>query len=433
MDETDSDTAASRHVRVRAAVDAIARGEMVLVIDDHDRENEADLVIAAQAMTPTKLNFMVKHGRGLVCAPLESRRLDVLGLRDMVPEGNDPLGTRFTIAVDLDVPGSTGISADDRAATIRALADPVTRAGSLRTPGHVFPLRYAEGGVLTRRGHTEASVDLARLAGLTPAAAICEVLADDGTMLRGAAVDRFAAQHGLAVVSIDELVAYRRENEPLRVVEPAADGPVRTTVKRVVETVLPTPHGTWRALGYSDSVTGAEHLALVYGEIDASRPVPVRMHSECLTGDVIGSQRCDCGQQLDKAFETIVRAGSGVVIYIGGHEGRGIGLLNKLRAYALQDTGRDTIDANLDLGLPADARRYDQSAAILTNLGIGQVRLLTNNPIKVGALEEYGIDVAEVIPLRVQPTLHSAAYLQTKQRRLGHSLAGVADTQVAIS
>jgi 3,4-dihydroxy 2-butanone 4-phosphate synthase/GTP cyclohydrolase II len=432
MDEVTEETTDIRHARVRAAIDAVARGEMVLVVDDHDRENEVDLVIAAQAMTATKLNFMVKHGRGLVCAPLEGRRLDVLGLRDMVPEGNDPLGTRFTIAVDLDVPGSTGISADDRAATIRALADPGTRATQLRTPGHIFPLRYAEGGVLVRRGHTEASVDLARLAGLTAAAAICEVLAEDGTMLRGAAIDKFAAQHGLVIVSIDELVDYRRLTEPLRVVEPEIKA-ARTSTKRIVETVLPTSTGTWRALGYSDSATGAEHLALVFGELDCSLPVMVRLHSECLTGDVLGSQRCDCGQQLDKAFETIARVGSGVVIYIGGHEGRGIGLLNKLRAYALQDSGRDTIDANLDLGLPADARRYDQSAAILADLGISRVRLLTNNPIKVGALEEFGLEVSEVIPLRVQATLHSAAYLQTKQRRLGHSLPGLDDPRVVVS
>jgi 3,4-dihydroxy 2-butanone 4-phosphate synthase/GTP cyclohydrolase II len=432
MDEDALATGDTRHGRVRAAIDAVARGEMVLVVDDHDRENEVDLVIAAQAMTATKLNFMVKHGRGLVCAPLEGRRLDVLGLRDMVPEGNDPLGTRFTIAVDLDVPGSTGISADDRAATIRALADPATRATQLRTPGHIFPLRYADGGVLVRRGHTEASVDLARLAGLTPAAAICEVLAEDGTMLRGPAVDRFAAQHGLAMVSIEELVAYRRLTEPLRAVEREAVR-ARSSTKRVVETVLPTPTGSWRALGYSDSATGAEHLALVYGEVDGSLPTLVRLHSECLTGDVLGSLRCDCGQQLEKAFEIIARAGSGVVVYIGGHEGRGIGLLNKLRAYALQDAGRDTIDANLDLGLPADARRYDQSAAILMDLGIRQVRLLTNNPIKVGALEEYGVEVSEVIPLRVPPTLHSAAYLRTKQRRLGHSLPGLEDLQAVTS
>jgi 3,4-dihydroxy 2-butanone 4-phosphate synthase/GTP cyclohydrolase II len=339
-----------------------------------------------------------------------------------VPEGIDPLGTRFSLAVDLDLAGHTGISADDRAATIRALADPATTAAQLRTPGHVFPLRYAEGGVLVRRGHTEASVDLARLAGLTSAAAICEILAEDGTMLRGSEVQRFAEKHGLRVVSIADIVQYRREVEPLRVLAPIS-APRRSTVTRIVETSLPTATGLWRAIGYSESSNGAEHLALVLGTPDASEAPIVRLHSECLTGDVLGSQRCDCGQQLERAFEVISRAGSGIVLYIGGHEGRGIGLLNKLKAYALQDTGRDTIDANLDLGLPVDARRYDQSAGILADLGVHRVRLLTNNPEKVGALEELGIEVIQTIPLVVPATLHNVSYLLTKHHRLGHRLA----------
>lgn len=417
------------HADVEAAIAAVARGEVVVVTDDHDRENEADLVVAADAMTPEIMNFFVTHGRGLVCAPMERRRLDALGLRDMVPEGNDPLGTRFTIAVDLEIPGSTGISAADRSATVGALADPATTASMLRTPGHIFPLRYADGGVLVRRGHTEASVDLARLAGRAPAAAICEILAEDGTMLAGASVREFAEKHGLVLVSIEQLVAYRRATEPLRVVE--REQAVRDTVKRVVQTSLPTDHGTWQAVGYRDMVTGAEHLALVLGDVQ-SVPAPlVRLHSECLTGDVLGSHRCDCGQQLEKSFQTIAGEGAGIVLYLGGHEGRGIGLLNKLRAYALQDRGVDTVDANLQLGLPDDSRSYDQSVVMLRDLGISRVRLLTNNPKKIGALADAGIDVAEVIPLRIPATLHSAAYLLTKARRMGHRLGDVADPRPA--
>jgi 3,4-dihydroxy 2-butanone 4-phosphate synthase/GTP cyclohydrolase II len=413
------------HREVEAAIAAVARGEMVVVTDDHDRENEADLVVAADAMTLEIMNFMVTNGRGLVCAPMEHRRLEALGLRDMVPEGNDPLGTRFTIAVDLEVPGSTGISAADRSATIRALADPATTATQLRTPGHIFPLRYAEGGVLVRRGHTEASVDLARLAGRPPAAAICEILADDGAMLTGSAVREFAEKHGLALVSIAQLVAYRRATEPLRVVAP--EQAVRSAVRRVVETTLPTDTGTWRAIGYRDMVTGAEHLALVIGDVLAQKAPLVRLHSECLTGDVLGSRRCDCGQQLEKSFQTIAREGAGVVVYIGGHEGRGIGLLNNLRAYALQDRGRDTVDANLELGLPDDSRTYEQSVVVLQDLGLARVRLLTNNPAKVAALQDAGIEVSEVIPLRIPATLHNAAYLLTKARRMGHRLGDLAD------
>lgn len=417
------------HADVEAAIAAIARGELVVVTDDHDRENEADLVVAADAITPRIVNFMVTHGRGLLCAPVPHRRLEALGLRDMVPESNDPLGTRFTIAVDLDVPGTTGISAPDRAATIRALADPATTATMLRRPGHVFPLRYADGGVLVRRGHTEASVDLARLAGREPAAAICEILADDGTMLSGAQVREFADRRGLVLVSIEQLVAYRRDTETLRVV--SAQQGVRSTVQRVVETKLPTETGTWRAIGYRDLVTGAEHLALVLGDVRAQQAPLVRLHSECLTGDVLGSQRCDCGQQLERSFQAIGREGAGVVVYIGGHEGRGIGLLNKLRAYALQDGGMDTVDANLELGLPDDSRTYEQSIVMLQDLGVSRVRLMTNNPVKVAALADAGIEVSEVIPLRVPATLHSAAYLATKARRMGHRLGDIADPRPA--
>lgn len=403
---------------VLLAVAALARGEMILVVDDADRENEVDLVLAADAMTPEALTFLVTHGRGLVCSPMTGERLDVLGLPDMVVGGNDPLGTRFTVSVDLDVLGSTGISAVARSATLRALADPATTADDLRRPGHIFPLRGAEGGVLARRGHTEASLDLVRLAGRSSAAVICEVLADDGTMLRGEAITAFASRHGLVLVTIAQLVDYLREAEPARPQVIALPEPV---VRREVETSLPTAQGAWRAIGYSDASSGAEHVALVLGDVQDGVPL-VRIHSECLTGDVLGSQRCDCGDQLDLAARAIADEGAGVLIYVRGHEGRGIGLLNKLRAYALQDRGRDTVDANLELGLPEDARTYEQSGAILLDLGLSRVRLLTNNPLKVRGLEAHGLVVEAAVPLRAPVTAHSAAYLATKALRMGHEL-----------
>jgi 3,4-dihydroxy 2-butanone 4-phosphate synthase / GTP cyclohydrolase II len=405
---------------VDLAVAAIAQGGMVIVVDDTDRENEADLVAAADAVTPEIVNFMVTHARGLLCVPIEGPRLDDLRIPNMVTTNGDPHGTSFTVSVDLDVPGSTGISARNRAETIRALADPSASAGSFRMPGHIFPLRYAEGGVLARRGHTEASVDLARLAGRQPAAAICEILADDGTMLSGRGVQDFAEEHRLPVVSVAELVEYRRTRDPLRVVDFSA-AKRRSSVERVAETVLPTEHGLWRAVGYRDLRTGAEHLALVLGDLTDSAPL-VRVHSECLTGDVFGSHRCDCGPQLDAACRMIAKEGRGVVVYVGGHEGRGIGLLNKLRAYRLQDHGRDTLDANLDLGLPADARHYDQSVDILADLGIHRLRLLTNNPDKVAGLRTAGLDVLGVVPLQTRPTPQNTGYLLTKQTRMGHTL-----------
>jgi 3,4-dihydroxy 2-butanone 4-phosphate synthase / GTP cyclohydrolase II len=406
-------------------VHAIAAGGMVIVLDDRDRENEADLVVAAEAITPASLNFMITHARGLVCAPMEGSRLDDLGLPDMVQGGNDPFGTRFTVGVDLNTPGSTGISAAARAATIAALADPATRPQDLRTPGHIFPLRYADGGVLTRRGHTEASVDLARLAGMLPAAAICEILSEDGTMLRGADVAAFAAAHELPIVTIDQIVAYRRSTEVprLAIVKPSA-GP---RITRIVETRLPTRYGTWRLIGYADNGTGEEHAALVMGDLSNMGAPLVRLHSECLTGDVLYSDRCDCGRQLESSFEAISRAGSGVIVYIGGQEGRGIGLLNKLRAYALQDDGWDTVDANLMLGLPRDARDFDQATAILEDLGIKQVRLLTNNPDKVAAVTRHGIDVVECVLLGTAITANNAAYLGAKRWRMGHWLWNVDD------
>ena len=415
--------AADPTCRVELAIEAMARGEMVVVVDDADRENEADLVAAADAVTPEIVNFMVTHARGLLCVPMERSRIDELRIPDMVVANGDPLGTSFTVSVDLDVVGSTGISAVARAETIRALADgpgaDSVTAESFRMPGHIFPLRYTEGGVLTRRGHTEASVDLARLAGRRPAAAICEILAADGTMLTGADVEVFGQEHGLRVLTIAELVEYRRRRDPRRVVDLPRTTP-RRTVERVAETVLPTDHGLWRALGYRDLRTGAEHLALVLGE-PADGPAPlVRVHSECLTGDVFGSRRCDCGAQLDAACRAIALEGNGIVVYVGGHEGRGIGLVNKLRAYRLQDHGRDTLDANLDLGLPADDRSYEQSADVLADLGVHRLRLLTNNPAKVEALRTAGLEVLGVLPLRAGSTPENAAYLHTKQHRMGH-------------
>jgi 3,4-dihydroxy 2-butanone 4-phosphate synthase / GTP cyclohydrolase II len=413
------------HDAVLEAVHAIAAGRMVIVVDDHDRENEADLVVAAEAITPAVVNFMITHARGLVCAPMEGSRLGVLGLPDMVQGGNDPFGTRFAVGVDLNTPGCTGISAAARAATIAALADPATSSHDLRTPGHIFPLRYADGGVLTRRGHTEASVDLARLAGMRPAAAICEILSGDGTMLRDREVAAFAASHRLPVVTIDQIVAYRCATEaPLLSIVPPPAGP---RVTRVAETRLPTRYGTWRLIGYADNETGEEHAALVMGDLSAMRTPLVRLHSECLTGDVLNSERCDCGRQLESSFEAISRAGSGVIVYIAGHEGRGIGLLNKLRAYALQDDGWDTVDANLILGMPGDARNFDQGTAILEDLGLTQVRLLTNNPDKVTAVIRQGIEVVECVLLGTAVTANNAAYLGAKRWRMGHWLWGVDD------
>lgn len=407
------------HARAIAAIEDIAHGRMVIVVDDFDRENEGDLVMAADCVTGEAVNFMITHGRGLVCVPMESNRLRALRLADMTQSSNDPFGTRFTVSVDLDVPGSTGISAWDRAATIRQLASPETTMGELRRPGHVFPLRYADGGVLARRGHTEASVDLARLAGHAPAGVICEIIASDGTMLRGRDLEAFATEHSLRVVSIEDLVAYRLQHNPSVADSPATP---RQAITRETETIIPAAHGVWRALGYLDSSSGAGHLALVMGSVETEDAPVVRIHSECLTGDVLRSQRCDCGEQLDAAMRLIAAQGTGVIIYVRGHEGRGIGLIDKLRAYALQDQGRDTVDANLELGLPIDARDYRQSAGILADLGITRVRLATNNPRKTQALRDAGIDVVSEVRLAVSPTSHSMNYLLTKKRRLGHHL-----------
>ncbi len=392
--------------RVEAATDAFANGEFVLVVDDEDRENEGDLIVSAEKVTAQQIAFMVNNTSGLICLPVIGERLDELGLPLMVVENTDSHQTAFTVSIDYNVGTTTGISASDRAATIRAVADAATGADDFARPGHIFPLRYQPGGVLVRPGHTEAAVDLARLAGLYPAGVLCEIVNEDGTMARGSVLEAFAERHGIAMLTIEELVAYRWGTEAV--------------VTREAETDLPTRHGMFRAVGYRSANDGAEHMALVMGDVAAKDDVLVRVHSVCVTGDVFGSLRCDCGTQLNNAMEQIAREGRGIVVYNPTHEGRGIGLLEKMRAYQLQDEGRDTVQANQELGHPADARHYGVDAQILHDLKVGSVRLLTNNPDKMAQLERFGIKVAERIPLWVGETPHNLAYLKTKAAKLGH-------------
>ncbi|RYP86052.1 bifunctional 3,4-dihydroxy-2-butanone-4-phosphate synthase/GTP cyclohydrolase II [Nocardioides guangzhouensis] len=393
---------------VERAIEDIAAGKAVVVVDDEDRENEGDIIFAASKATPELMAFTIRHSSGVICVPMPADMLDRLEIPLMTPHNKDRMRTAYTISVDARDGVSTGISAADRAHTARVLADSATEPWEITRPGHVFPLRYREGGVLVRRGHTEAAVDLARLAGLTPAGVLVEVVNDDGSMKRAPELREFADQHGLAMISIEDLVKYRRRTEHL--------------VTRVAETRLPTQYGDFTAYGYTVTVDDSEHIALVYGDVSGDQPVLTRVHSECLTGDVFGSHRCDCGPQLDEALERIVEEGRGVVVYLRGHEGRGIGLVAKLQAYQLQDGGRDTVDANLDLGLPADARHYGTATQVLRDLGIGSVRLMTNNPDKVTHLEDYGVPVAERVPLTPRPNDHNIAYLLTKRDRMGHAL-----------
>ncbi|MGZ4448347.1 MAG: bifunctional 3,4-dihydroxy-2-butanone-4-phosphate synthase/GTP cyclohydrolase II [Nocardioides sp.] len=407
----------SEHEKVRLdsverAIADIAAGKAVVVVDDEDRENEGDIIFAASKATPELMAFTIRHSSGVICVPMPAEMLDRLEIPLMTPHNKDKLRTAYTISVDARDGVSTGISAADRAHTARVLADSATEPWEITRPGHVFPLRYRDGGVLVRRGHTEAAVDLATLAGLTPAGVLVEVVNDDGTMKRAPELRAFADEHDLAMISIEDLVRYRRR--------------VETLVERVAETRLPTRHGEFTAYGYRITVDDSEHIALVYGDISGDEPVLTRVHSECLTGDVFGSHRCDCGPQLDEAQERIVAEGRGVVIYLRGHEGRGIGLIAKLQAYALQDGGRDTVDANLDLGLPADARHYGTATQVLRDLGVASVRLLTNNPDKVSNLEDFGIRVAERVPLTPHPNDHNIAYLLTKRDRMGHVLPDLA-------
>ncbi|GAA0930691.1 bifunctional 3,4-dihydroxy-2-butanone-4-phosphate synthase/GTP cyclohydrolase II [Virgisporangium aurantiacum] len=393
---------------IETAVEAIAAGRAVIVVDDEDRENEGDLIFAAEHATPELMAFMVRYTSGFVCAPLTEDDADRLDLPPMHHTNQDRRGTAYTVTVDAREGVTTGISAADRAHTIRTLAAPTTSPTDLSRPGHVVPLRAKRGGVLRRPGHTEATIDLCELAGLRPAGVLCELVNDDGTMMRLPDLEKFAAEHGLALISIADLVAYRRR--------------VEKQVERVVETRIPTPHGVFKAVGYRTTYDTAEHVALVYGDIADGADVLVRVHSECLTGDVFGSLRCDCGPQLQAALAAVAKEGRGVVLYMRGHEGRGIGLLHKLQAYQLQDAGRDTVDANLDLGLPADARDYGTGAQILVDLGIHTMRLITNNPAKRAGLEGYGLQITgrEPTPVRAHP--ENVRYLRTKRDRMGHLL-----------
>jgi 3,4-dihydroxy 2-butanone 4-phosphate synthase/GTP cyclohydrolase II len=398
---------------VERAIADIAAGKAVVVVDDETRENEGDLIFAASKATPELMAFTIRYSSGVICVPMPAEMLDRLEIPLMTPHNKDKLRTAYTISVDARDGVSTGISAADRAHTARVLADSATEPWEITRPGHVFPLRYHDGGVLMRRGHTEAAVDLATLAGLTPAGVLVEIVNDDGTMKRGPELREFADEHGLAMISIEDLVRYRRRVENL--------------VERVAETRLPTRHGDFTAFGYRITVDGSEHIALVHGDLSGPEPVLTRVHSECLTGDVFGSRRCDCGPQLDEALQRVAAEGRGIVIYLRGHEGRGIGLIAKLQAYALQDDGRDTVDANLDLGLPADARHYGTATQILRDLGVATVRLLTNNPDKVSNLEEFGVAVAARVPLTPHPNDHNIAYLLTKRDRMGHLLPDLVD------
>jgi 3,4-dihydroxy 2-butanone 4-phosphate synthase/GTP cyclohydrolase II len=393
---------------VERALEDIAVGKAVVVVDDEERENEGDLIFAAAKATPELMAFTIRHSSGVICVPMPADMLDRLEIPLMTPHNTDRLRTAYTVSVDAKDGVTTGISAADRAHTARVLADSATEPTDLTRPGHVFPLRYREGGVLVRRGHTEAAVDLARMAGLTPAGVLVEIGNDDGTMKRAPELREFADEHGLAFISIEDLVRYRRRHE--------------RHVERVAETRLPTDLGDFTAYGYRITIDDSEHVALVHGDIGGDEPVLTRVHSECLTGDVFGSHRCDCGPQLREALAAVVREGRGVVVYLRGHEGRGIGLLAKLQAYALQDEGRDTVDANLDLGLPADARHYGTATQVLRDLGVQSVRLLTNNPAKTESLVEFGIPVAERVPLAPHPTADNLAYLTTKRDRMGHDL-----------
>ncbi|MFY9586126.1 MAG: bifunctional 3,4-dihydroxy-2-butanone-4-phosphate synthase/GTP cyclohydrolase II [Actinomycetota bacterium] len=389
------------------ALEQIRTGRIVIVVDDPDRENEGDFVVAAEKVTPEAINFMATHGRGLICMPVVAERLDQLGIPPMVPEKAETHETAFAISIDL-ADGGTGISAHERSATVRHVLDPDATPADFRKPGHIFPLRAQRGGVLKRAGHTEAAVDLARLAGLYPGAVICEIMNGDGTMARLEELEQVATDHSLTIISIADLIAYRRRQEKL--------------VRREVEAKLPSRAGEFRVYGYESLVDGRHHVALVLGDIGDGERVLTRMHSECLTGDVFHSLRCDCGTQLEQSMEHIAREGRGIVVYIRGHEGRGIGLLHKLKAYVLQESGRDTVEANTDLGFAPDPRDYGVGAQILVDLGVRSMRLLTNNPTKRAGLEGYGLSIVERVPVQPTVTEHNVAYLRAKKAKLGHLL-----------
>ena len=389
------------------AIEDIRAGRFLIIVDDEDRENEGDLVIAAEKITPEAVNFMAKHGRGLICLPVIGQRLDELRIPIMVRENTSKHGTAFTVSIEAKHKVTTGISAHDRAVTIKAVLDPATKPEDLACPGHTFPLRAREGGVLVRAGHTEAAVDLARLAGLYPAGVICEIMSEDGTMARLPELETMGEKFGIKIVSVADLIAYRRHHEKL--------------VRRMAEASLPTRYGEFVAFAYRSITDPDEHVALVKGDISGEKPVLVRVHSECLTGDIFGSLRCDCGDQIVLAMQAIANEGRGVFLYMR-QEGRGIGLHNKIRAYALQDQGMDTVEANESLGFPADLRDYGIGAQILVDLGLKDIRLLTNNPKKVVGLDGYGLRVVETLPLIATPNPINIHYLETKQKKMGHLL-----------
>jgi 3,4-dihydroxy 2-butanone 4-phosphate synthase/GTP cyclohydrolase II len=395
---------------IERAIDDLRNGRIIIVADDEDRENEGDLVCAAELVTPETINFMTLHGRGLICLALTGERCDQLGLPQMTQRNTEELATAFTVSIDAErrFGVTTGISASDRATTIHVAINPATVPSDLRRPGHIFPLRARPGGVLQRVGQTEASVDLARMAGLVPAGVICEILNPDGTMARRPELQEIAAQHALAFITVAQLVAHRLQTEQL--------------VHRVAEARIPTEFGEFKIIGYRNDVDRAEHVALVYGDVAGQENVLVRMHSKCLTGDVFGSQRCDCGFQLHRAMELIAREGRGAVVYLD-QEGRGIGLLNKLRAYAIQDTGADTVQANERLGFAPDLRNYGIGAQILRDLGLSTIRVMTNNPRKLVGLDGYGLHIVERVPLLADPNQENSGYLKVKRDKLGHLLS----------
>ena len=399
---------------VPEAIAAIARGEPIVVVDDEDRENEGDLIIAAEAATPEALAFFVRYTSGVICVSLTGERLDELQIPLMVRDNNtESQRTAFTYTVDAMANVTTGISAADRSTTIQTLIDPAARPVDLSRPGHIFPLRYAEGGVLKRAGHTEAAVDLARMAGMTPAGVLCEIVNDDGTMSRVPDLETFCAEHGLLMVSIAQLIRHRRQTEKL--------------VRRVGEARIPTVWGDFSCYAYESVLDGEQHVALVRGAVSGESNVLVRVHSECLTGDVFGSLRCDCGVQLDAAMAKVAEDGLGVVVYLRGHEGRGIGIGHKIRAYSLQDEGLDTVEANEALGLPVDSREYGIGSQILNDLGITTMRLMTNNPAKYGGLDGFGLEITERVPIESVPNPENLRYLQTKRELMGHLLPGLDD------